>query len=187
MTLLRNGFLDGSKPKGTTPTVLIPGDGTTIWNLTGNVTAGLGYIQSGSSQGWNKGGSFIGIGSSQDFSLEFTFSSTVGVLSDTTGIIGISETDSSGSYTDIMYGWQFNSYNSYCDLRVYETNGQQGTIFGAASIDDVFKIERVSGTVRYYWNGSLIYTSLVTSSNPLIFDSAIYRKLKAYDITLTLN
>ena len=57
--------------------------------------------------------------------------------------------------------------------RIYE-NGYQRLYLGAYTPGAVFRIERRNGTVSYYIDGALVYTSQIPSTGTLFLDAALY-------------
>lgn len=181
--ILRHGIY--AQRNASTPTVLIPGDGTTSWvNVAATATVGLGtMIKSSGANSWtNCGASFGSIPSSTAGELycEFTTSN----LTIWNAMFGLSETDPNYNYTTIKYG-VFPHYNG--EIYIFEN----GTLVHSANYgfdveNDNIEIKRDgAGVVTYYHNGILIYTSLVTTTSSLIFDSSIYRNLGFKELEIT--
>lgn len=89
---------------------------------------------------------------------------------DTYRMVGLGNTDSNASYTDIEFAI-YNSING--GLLVYESGANMGS-FGTYQIGDVFRVEVDNGVVTYSKNGSVFYTSTKTASYPLNLDSSFY-------------
>ncbi len=181
--ILRHGMY--AQRNASTPTVLIPGDGTTSWvNVAATATVGLGtMIKSSGGNSWrNCGASFGSIPSSTAGELYMEYTSTSSAIWN--GMFGLSESDPDYNYTSIKFG-MFPHYNG--NIYVFE-NGT--SVYNASYNFDVFndncEVKRdASGNVTYYHNGALIYTSLVTSTAELIFDSSIYRNIGAKELKIT--
>jgi hypothetical protein len=58
-------------------------------------------------------------------------------------------------------------------LRVYERGALRGS-FGAYAVGDKLRVAVVAGVVRYYRNSTLLYTSPMAPTFPLIVDTALY-------------
>ncbi|MFM9841176.1 MAG: RHS repeat-associated core domain-containing protein [Cyclobacteriaceae bacterium] len=85
-----------------------------------------------------------------------------------TKIAGLSAYGSvSGGFGTVDYA----IYMSQASLQVQEDGA--GKYAGGFAPGDLFRIERASGTVRYYQNGTLIYTSLTPSTSELVLDIAL--------------
>ncbi|MCB9230518.1 MAG: T9SS type A sorting domain-containing protein [Bacteroidia bacterium] len=93
-------------------------------------------------------------------------------------VIGLSDQNTDESQTTIDYAF----YNSKGTLRIKEESGFDGS-FGAISLGDTLKIERVGSTIKYWQNSTLIRS---TSTNPtwsLMVDASLYSKgTVIYDI-----
>ena len=180
--IIRHGIY--AQRNESTPTVLIPGDGTTSWvNVATTATVGLGtMIKSSGGDSWtNCGASFGSIPASTSGTLycEFTTSnSTVW-----NAMFGLSETDPNYNYTSIKYA-VFPRYDGI--IFIYELGTMVHIEPAGFTITDNIEIKRDgAGVVTYYHNGILIYTSLVTTTSALIFDSSIYRNLGFKELKIT--
>ncbi|MCB9230516.1 MAG: SBBP repeat-containing protein [Bacteroidia bacterium] len=93
-------------------------------------------------------------------------------------VIGLSDQNTDESQTTIDYAF----YNSKGTLRIKEESGFDGS-FGAITLGDTLKIERVGSTIKYWQNSTLIRS---TSTNPawsLMVDASLYSKgTVIYDI-----
>ena len=76
--------------------------------------------------------------------------------------------DASVLHTDI----DFAAYLAGSSLKVYEGGASKGT-FGTLAVGDVVKVAVQGGTVRYYLNNALVYTSTLAPTYPLLLDTAI--------------
>ena len=87
------------------------------------------------------------------------------------GACGLSNGDSAQSYTDIDFALvPFTE----TDIRVYEGGVDKTGDLGSWTAADVFEVRCTAGTVTYYQNGALLYTSATAATYPLLVDSAIY-------------
>lgn len=84
-------------------------------------------------------------------------------------MIGLSRGDSNQDYTDI----DFAAYLSAANLCIYETGISRGCISTYAT-GDTIRVAVESGVVKYRKNGSVVYTSSVSPSYPLVADSALW-------------
>jgi RHS repeat-associated protein len=73
-------------------------------------------------------------------------------------------------YTDIDYALEMASGGT---LKIYEKGTYMGS-FGSYSVGDVLRVAVESGTVKYYRNSTLLYTSGVSPTYPLRIDTSIY-------------
>lgn len=85
-------------------------------------------------------------------------------------MIGLGNTDSNASYTDIEFAI-YNAINGA--LLVYESGANMGS-FGTYQIGDAFRVEVDNGVVTYWKNGALFYTSTKTAAYPLNVDTSFY-------------
>jgi hypothetical protein len=101
-------------------------------------------------------------------------------------VVGLNDSDLSTAYQEIKHGFYIESSKA----RVIES-GSFKTSLQPFSIDATFKVERLRGTVRYYVNDSLVYTSLIPSEGVVFLDSSLYSNQDAicsaeiFDYTLT--
>ena len=102
---------------------------------------------------------------SGDFALEFTANET-----DKLRAAGLSVGDSDQSFSDIDFGLVL---RSDATVEIREAGVSRGS-FGTYAAGDRFRVEAVGGTVTYHRNGSLLYTSGVAPSYPLLADTALY-------------
>ncbi len=84
-------------------------------------------------------------------------------------MVGLSTVDANSNYTSINYALDLNTNGT---IRIYENGNNRGS-FGTYSTGSVFRIAVVAGIVTYYHNGTLIYTSNVTPTLPLLADVCI--------------
>ena len=84
---------------------------------------------------------------------------------------GISTSSNASSFNSLTYG----IYDNYGTLLIYEGGTLRGT-YGATEPGDIFRVERRGNTIYYYQNGSLLYTSTVTTT------SALYAEMQLYDV-----
>ncbi len=86
-------------------------------------------------------------------------------------MIGLSSTNPNADWTSIQYAIYLTNTGTF-DIR------QSGTTIAISAAvyttNDIFKISVEANVVKYYKNGSLIYSSLVTPTLPLMVDVSIY-------------
>src|SRR2546423_7414278 len=82
-------------------------------------------------------------------------------------MFGLSNGDTNQTHTDI----DFAAYMAGSTLMVYERGAYKGS-FGSLAIGDVIRVSVESGVVKYYRNGTLIYTSTASPTYPLLLDTS---------------
>lgn len=164
-------------------TILIPNANGLNWqNVTGNILTGTGEIQtSNTSTGWNKQGTFGFIPANTDGTLKFVFEGAGTNGSSTSiGMMGFGvDPTANTSYNTIDHA----IYISSTTLYVYENGAFRGN-FGNLSVGDVFEIKRIANVVTYFRNGSLFYTSTVSSTGALHFDCSLFRNIRLSNLQL---
>lgn len=113
--------------------------------------------------GWNAGAR------SNGFVLNDGYASFKVPYSLTGGVLGLNGEDMGASYPEIDHA----IYLSGKTARVYE-QGVQVAYLGPYADADVFKIARRAGVVTYLKNGTLAYTSAVSSVGAFFLDSSLY-------------
>ena len=94
-------------------------------------------------------------------------------MTNNAGMAGLSNGDPNPDYRDLDYAIQAGpDYGS--SVVVYENAIQKATSPLLYNSSDVYRVALESGVVKYYHNGTLIYTSLVPPTYPLLFDAALY-------------
>jgi hypothetical protein len=88
-----------------------------------------------------------------------------------TRILGLSNGDVNYNANDIDYGLYLNG----TQIRIYEKGVYRGA-FGGYTVGDVLRVSVESGNVKYHRNGTLLYTSAVLPTYPLLVDTALYTK-----------
>jgi hypothetical protein len=134
-------------------------------------TAAVGVAVSGSTltktaaTGWGNAGA-ISTKSlpAGDGGVEFSVAET-----GTERMLGLSNGNSNSTYSDI----DFALYPAGSTIWIYEKGISRGS-FGPYAVGDWLKVTVASGVVRYYRNGTLLYTSGQTPTYPLLVDSALY-------------
>ncbi|MFK8038027.1 MAG: T9SS type A sorting domain-containing protein [Crocinitomicaceae bacterium] len=95
---------------------------------------------------------------------------TVADETNTFRMIGLSNGNTNAHYNTIDYAFYLISGGG---IRIYESGTNRGG-FGTYTTGTEFKIGVESGTVKYYVNGSLVYTSAIPPVLPLLVDVSIY-------------
>ncbi|MFM7016671.1 MAG: LamG-like jellyroll fold domain-containing protein [Bacteroidota bacterium] len=113
--------------------------------------------------GWDAGAISLNKVSNNGF-MEFTASET-----NKARMVGLSATYASSSYTTIQYAIYL---QSNATIGIYESGTSRGT-FGAYATGDVLRVAIESGVVKYYRNGTLLYTSTVIPSLPLSVNASL--------------
>ena len=85
-------------------------------------------------------------------------------------MIGLSNGDSNQNYPDIDFAI-YSAVNGA--LYVYEGGASRGQ-FGTYATGDVLRVAVESGVVKYRKNGTLLYSSTVAPTYPLLVDTSIY-------------
>jgi alpha-tubulin suppressor-like RCC1 family protein len=83
--------------------------------------------------------------------------------------VGLSHGDTGQDYADIDYAI---SLRPPGEVRIFESGVQRGASWGTFTAGDRLRIELQNNVVKYYRNGSLLYTSAVAPLLPLRVDSA---------------
>jgi len=87
--------------------------------------------------------------------------------------IGLSMVDESPTPEDIDYRFYLLSSSTSENLLIYEKDKYIGE-FGSYQVGDKLKINRVNNQIQYLKNGILLYTSIITSTSPLMMDVSLY-------------
>jgi RHS repeat-associated protein len=98
------------------------------------------------------------------------FASVVVDSTSTQRIFGLGNANTNATQSDVEFGLILRSDGT---LGVMESGTSKGT-YGAYYAGDVLKVAVVSGSVKYYRNSSLLYTSLTSPSYPLYLDTSFY-------------
>lgn len=140
-------------------------------NVTGDAIVTSKITKTGASGAFDAGASTVETLDGDGF-IEFT-------VPDTTKdrALGFGYDDANLNYTDIDYAWYLTGGG-----QVYvRYNG--AIVFGpvAYAANDVFRVERVGSTVRFYQNGELRHTSATASVGALRVDSSLYTNGGVFD------
>lgn len=138
--------------------------GNLVWTGGSGVSVSGETLTKTGSAGWNAGAVSTNTIESGDGFAEFTATETT-----TSRIAGLANGDTDLTDTDIEFGIELRS-DGYAEI--FESGTSKGTV-GAYLAGDRFRVEVTSGVVRYYRNGSTLYTSGATPSYPLRVDSSL--------------
>lgn len=143
-----------------------------VWtNATGVSVSGNTLTKTGGA-GWNAGAVSTQTITSGDGYVEFTASET-----NLARFCGLGNGDSGQNYTDIEYAIQLTASDGTNGVWVFESGNLRGN-FGTYSAGDKFRVAVEGGVVKYYKisgaNQTLLYTSTVTPSYPLLVDTSLY-------------
>ncbi len=136
-----------------------------------NWANGVGVTASGNNltkpdpDGWNAGASSTQSITSGDGYVEFTASET-----NKHRRIGLSNGDSNQSYDDIDFCIYLNADGTFY---INENATGRGN-FGSYATGDVFRVAVESGVVKYRKNGTVVYTSTISPTYPLLVDTSLY-------------
>ncbi|HSE32450.1 MAG TPA: hypothetical protein VLA93_12840, partial [Pyrinomonadaceae bacterium] len=83
---------------------------------------------------------------------------------------GLSSGDGSQDYTDVDFALGPAAGGT---IYIYEAGVSRGT-FGTYATGDLLRVAVEGGVVKYRKNGTLLYTSTVTPTYPLLVDTALY-------------
>jgi hypothetical protein len=136
------------------------------WTSVGGATASANSLVKTAAVGWGNAGAvstkFLALGEGY---VEHTIKET-----NTFRMLGLSHGSASNSWDDIGYALY---PMADATLRVYEKGVLRGS-FGGYGVGDKLRIAVVGGAVRYYRNGTLLYSSTVAPAYPLVVDTALY-------------
>lgn len=124
-------------------------------NLTKTAAEGWGNAGAHSTQSFPSGDGYV----------EFTATET-----NTLRIIGLSKGDTNQNFTEIDFAFYL---QNGAVLGIYENGTNRGS-FGTYATGDVLRIAVEGGVMKYRKNGTLLYTSAVAPSYPLLVDTALY-------------
>jgi len=167
------------------PTVLVPGDGTTLWtNVTTGMVTGVGSIEWSASAPlqWGNTGSFASLPANTDGYLEWDSKYSAGYSSGGYFIIGLSNSASGTAYTDVTYNFYFEGPSSNRISSLY--SGARQNASTGYTVGSTMKIERISGVVKLYIDGVLFYTHPVTSTAELFYNTRVNRYMGAENLKI---
>ena len=170
----RNYGIDGryggsyAGPAGTTLTreSTIPSSREVVWASVVGATASGNDLTKTASSGWDNAGAVSAQQlASGDGYVETTVSET-----NRGRMFGLSSGDTDQGYADIDFAFYMHNAST---LFVYEGGTARTASLGTYATGDILKVAIESGVVKYYQNDTLLYTSLVTPTYPILVDTAL--------------
>lgn len=143
--------------------VTASGGGSSWQNVVGANTTSNSVTKTATT-GWGTAGASSTATISGDGYVEFTTAEA-----NTDKFAGLNATDGDQGYAEIDYAIFLRADGV---VLVFENGVYRGT-YGTYVAGDVFRVQVASNVVRYYRNGSLLYTSLTTPAATLLFDCAL--------------
>jgi RHS repeat-associated protein len=137
-----------------------------VWtNVSSTITVTGNSIQKTSGTNlWDSGAVSSQMITAGDGYMEFTPGET-----QTGRMCGLGNTDSSWYYADIEYAF---FAGPSAGLEIWESGIQRGS-FGTYAVSDRLRVAVEGGVVKYYRNGTLVYTSTVAPTYPLQVDTSL--------------
>ncbi len=133
--------------------------GNLTWTDGSNVAiSGDSLSKTGTNSAWDAGAISTNSIESGDGFVEFTATET-----DKARIAGLANGNTDNSLSDIEFGIELRSDGV---VEIFESGTSRGTA-GSYSSGDRLRVELKAGIVKYYVNGSAVYTSGVTPTYPL--------------------
>ena len=176
-SLYRGGQLLASQ-EITTPA---PAVKNVVWtNVSAQIQVTANSIQKVSgTNAWDAGAVSSQLIVAGDGYMEFTPGET-----QTNRMCGLGNTDSSAYYGDIEYAFYVDGSGG---LSIYESGNLRGS-FGTYAASDRLKVAVEGGVVKYYRNGTLVYTSTVAPTYPLQVDTSLNTvNAGVYNVVITSN
>lgn len=131
--------------------------------VTGGYWEDQGYWETYSNPAFDAGARTVAEFTGDGF---FTFS-----VEQATGIVcGLNTLDSGAEETEILYGFYLESGR----VRIVERGVFKTAFVSYTPVTSVFRVERINGVVRYYKDGTLLYTSSVLSTGTVFLDCSLY-------------
>ena len=124
--------------------------------------SGRGFVANASVSGWDAGA--VSTKQINSGYMEFTATDQ-----NTWRIAGLGHNDTNQDYSDVDYGFNL---RPQAQVFIYQSGSSVG-FSGTYNPGDRFRVEVQNNTVKYYKNGSLLYTSSVTPVLPLRVDTAV--------------
>jgi hypothetical protein len=134
-------------------------------NAVGVTVSGNSLTRGGAAAAWNAGAASVQVIRDGYGFVEFTATETNKARG-----CGLSRGDTNQDYSDIDYAIFLQATGT---VDVFEGASLRGS-FGAYATGDRLRVEIAYGVVRYYRNGTLLYTSAVAPAFPLRVDTAMY-------------
>jgi hypothetical protein len=142
-------------------------DPVTWTNVVGASASGNNLTKTAATTAWDAGASSTNVIRDGYGYVEFTATET-----NTYRMAGLSNGDTNQNYTDIDFGIVVRSDGTCAIFEGGTYRGETGTY----SANDRFRVEVFYGVVRYFRNGTLLYTSPATPRYPLLVDTALYQQ-----------
>ena len=136
-------------------------------NATGVSISGDTLTKTGAA-GWNAGAVSTQTINAGDGYVEFTASET-----NLARMCGLGNGDAGQNYTDIEYAIQLTASDGTNGIWIFESGTLRGN-FGTYSAGDRLRVAVEGGVVKYKKNGTVLYTSSVTATYPLLVDTSLY-------------
>jgi hypothetical protein len=134
-------------------------------NVSSNVTdSGNDLVKVSGGLSWNAGASSVEKIDRRGY-VEFTTAET-----NTDKAAGLNHNDADKTMADIDFAFFLHADGTWT-LR--QNDAPIAGVNGSYAANDVFKVEVKQGVVKYYQNGSWVYTSTVTPQFPLVADTAL--------------
>jgi hypothetical protein len=152
----------------TLATFVPPGPGPTAisWiNPVGVSSSGNNLTKTNSASLWNSGADSLQVLADGYGFVEFTATET-----STSRIAGLGSVDSNQDYADVDFGILLRNDTT---MAIYESGVHRGE-FGNYAASDRLRVEVRYGAVRYFKNGTLLYTSLAPVKYPLRVDTSLW-------------
>jgi len=147
-----------------TVAAVIPSTGV-IWTDLVGVTASGNTITKTASTSWSNGGAASLQLITGDGGVDFLADDTT-----TYRMAGLSSSNANANYNTIDYALHLRSGGA---IYIYESGSYKGNP-SSYNVGDRVSVERTGTTIEYKKNGSVIYTSTLSSSGSLIVDASIY-------------
>ncbi len=138
--------------------------GGMTWSNDVGVTVAGGSLTKSGAAGWNAGAVSANAIEAADGFMEFTATETT-----TSRIAGLGYADTNQADSDVEYGVLLRGDGG---VEIKESGVSRGT-FGSYAAGDRFRVEAAGGTVRYYQNATVLYTSAVPPTYPLRVDTSL--------------
>lgn len=136
------------------------------WTNTVGVSVSGNNLTKTATTGWgNAGASSMQTIASGDGYVEVTATQTT-----TARIFGLAHTDANQGWTSIDFAFDLDNGGT---IYIFESGNNRGT-FGTYATGDKLRVAIESGIVKYKKNGTVLYTSSVTPTYPLLVDTALY-------------
>jgi len=132
-------------------------------NVVGALPSG-GSLWKSATTGWgNSGASSVATLAADGYAEFTTAEATTGKMA------GLSYADANQGYSEIAYALNFSTTGL---LRIYES-GAFITNAGTYAAGDLFRIVASGGSVKYFRNDVLLYTSATAPTSPMLFDTSL--------------